>query len=1185
MQEEPITQSPVEYSGGKSSATYLNEAEELLKSHAPKSPDATYKLSPDQLTSLTDPKNGYVLHKLGGITGLAESLHTDLDNGLSSAQLEHHNLESRLHAYGRNVLPEKKGKGLFRLMWIALQDKVLIILSVAAIISLALGMYETFGQPPEHDAEGRPMPKVDWVEGVAILVAVIIVVLVGAGNDYQKERQFAKLNRKKEDRKVKVVRDGKPCEVSVFDVVVGDLEVIEPGEMIPTDGILVSGYDVKCDESAASGESDTLKKRLASEVVKQIDDGSNLMPHSHKLDAFMLSGSKVLEGTGVFLVTAVGENSMHGRTMMSLQDEIEATPLQEKLNNMAESIAKFGLAAAIVLFVALFIRFLVELHTESYRTPSQKGEAFLQIFILAVTIIVVAVPEGLPLAVTLALAFATTRMVKDNNLVRVLKSCETMGGATTICSDKTGTLTQNKMSVVAGTFGSSSQFVVKFEARREDSSTSISDETPLRALENLGENDRNILLDSIAINSSAFESENPADEEHFIGSKTETALLNFARNFMNLGNLAEYRHQRRTAQVYPFDSAKKFMATIIKLDNGGFRLFVKGASEVFLEKCSNIVDNGQVRPLTAQDQETLRTRIVEYASRSLRTIGIVYKDLETWSHDDNQKDLYTDMTFFGVMGIMDPIRPGVRQAVQDCRSAGVVVRMVTGDNLNTAKAIAIDCGIISAEDVDAESVMEGPVFRKLDVFELKRVAPKLRVLARSSPHDKRKLVKFLKAQQEVVAVTGDGTNDAPALKLADVGFSMGISGTEVAKEASDIILMDDNFGSIVRAIKWGRTVNDSVKKFLQFQLTVNITAVLLTFVSAVASSTNSSVLTAVQLLWVNLIMDTFAALALATDAPNDAVLKRMPDGRKAPLISVTMWKMILGQALLQLAVTFILHFASDDIWGFQPSDYGFDREVEQLNGMVFNAFVWMQFFNMFVARRLDNQQNIFEGILKNRYFLCIAGIIAGGQILIMFVGGAAFSIHRQSGAQWATAIICGLLSLPMGVLIRLVPDALVMRIYLHRFVNACIHLFRRPGKKPSLQICDDEESGIGYMYKWNPAIEQVRDELKFIMKIKGGRLRQLKFKPKSIYQSWKETLSPSSTPSISEASSSPTTTLAYNHGQDVSYTSGGAFLEVPGSQHSRSRGSSIGALIMAPAIVGGAIGGWSPERTDMGDYF
>jgi P-type Ca2+ transporter type 2C len=351
--------------------------------------------------------------------------------------------------------------------------------------------------------------------------------------------------------------------------------------------------------------------------------------------------------------------------------------------------------------------------------------------------------------------------------------------------------------------------------------------------------------------------------------------------------------------------------------------------------------------------------------------------------------------------------------VAKCQLAGVKIRMVTGDNIDTARAIATECGILRAQD---EIVMEGPVFRKLSDKDLADVLPRLTVLARSSPTDKQILVKKLKALGETVAVTGDGTNDGPALKAADVGFSMGIAGTEVAKEASSIVLMDDNFASIVKALMWGRAVNDAVSKFLQFQITVNITAVLLTFVSAVTSS--SSVLTAVQLLWVNLIMDTFAALALATDPPTEEILHREPAGKKAPLITTNMWKMITGQAIFQLAVTFILYFAGSRILG-----NGNDQTKQwELNTMVFNTFVWMQIFNEFNNRRLDNKFNIFAGIHRNYFFIAINAVMVGAQIAIVFVGGRAFSITSIDGTQWAICIVLAAGSLPVGVLIRLFPD-------------------------------------------------------------------------------------------------------------------------------------------------------------------
>lgn len=544
-------------------------------------------------------------------------------------------------------------------------------------------------------------------------------------------------------------------------------------------------------------------------------------------------------------------------------------------------------------------------------------------------------------------------MLKDNNLVRVLAACETMGNATTVCSDKTGTLTQNKMTVVAGAFGSSFSFEKSPKEEEEDvvAIANVSSHVSKPALD--------LINQSIAVNSTAFEGENEKGEPCFVGNKTETALLQFSRD-LHAEHYGKLRSLWPIEQLYPFSSERKAMATVMQYPHPitkkvMYRVHVKGASEIILNLCSFVLsldmqqDDEPVATtdLTSEDRVRIEQTIQNYAKRSLRTIGIAYRDFEEWppkgasgvSEDSNDdqvpyEDLVHDknLTFIGVVGIEDPLREGVPEAVQACQRAGVFVRMVTGDNLVTAKSIAKQCGIYTPGGI----VMEGPAFRKLTLAEMDAILPRLQVLARSSPEDKRILVSRLRELGDIVAVTGDGTNDGPALKMADVGFSMGIAGTEVAKEASSIILMDDNFSSIVKAIMWGRCVNDAVKKFLQFQLTVNITAVMLTFISAVASSDQKSVLTAVQLLWVNLIMDTFAALALATDPPTLELLARNPEPRNAPLITFRMWKMIIGQAIFQVVVTLVLLYSS-------VLNYPSDSVV--LQTVVFNTFVFCQIFN------------------------------------------------------------------------------------------------------------------------------------------------------------------------------------------------------------------------------------------------
>jgi Ca2+-transporting ATPase len=522
-----------------------------------------------------------------------------------------------------------------------------------------------------------------------------------------------------------------------------------------------------------------------------------------------------------------------------------------------------------------------------------------------------------------------------------------MGNATVICSDKTGTLTQNKMTVVAGTLGSGG-----FDHNHGEESTS-----PSELFKTCPHGTCDLLVKSIALNTTAFEEEKDGTRE-FIGSNTEVALLRLAREYLGMDVTTE-RASATIVQLVPFDSTRKCMGVVYHVAKGQYRLLVKGAAEIMVEKCSTRVDTDSDSPriaaLNAGDKQQVHDTIETYARRSLRTIGLVYKDFATPSwppvgaarmQDEPASadfgSIFQNMTWLGVLGIQDPLRPEVPAAIQKCQSAGVQVKMVTGDNISTATAIAESCGIKTSHGI----VMEGPKFRQLSDEAMDEVIPKLQVLARSSPEDKRILVARLKKLGETVAVTGDGTNDGPALKAADVGFSMGIAGTEVAKEASSIILLDDNFKSIVTAIAWGRAVNDAVAKFLQFQITVNITAVVLTFVSSLYSSDNRSVLTAVQLLWVNLIMDTFAALALATDAPTERILNRKPVPKSASLFTVTMWKMILGQAIYQLVITFMLFFAGDRILA---GHLNATPEVAQqeLNTIVFNCFVWMQIFNEF----------------------------------------------------------------------------------------------------------------------------------------------------------------------------------------------------------------------------------------------
>ncbi|KAG1465460.1 hypothetical protein G6F56_004882 [Rhizopus delemar] len=1104
-------------------------------------PSNPFAFTSDQLSALQDPKNIVLLHAYGGLNGVAKGLHANTKTGLSPSTVIDSNItlnditldhtlikeqsslvqpteltedgkpfHKRRSVFGENVLPVVKGKNLFQLMWMAFKDKTLILLGVAAIVSLAVGLYEDIAQS-EYDAQGNKIPGVKWVEGVAIIVAIIIVVMVGSINDFQKERQFRKLNAKKEDREVKATRDNKTVFISIYDIQVGDVLHLEPGDIVATDGIFIEGHNVRCDESAATGESDAVRKQsyescyqayleqnkskysdflTVPQANKPSSSSSSISEKPQHIeyrksmpDPFIISGSKVLEGVCTYMVTGVGVNSYFGRTMMALRTENESTPLQEKLNKMAGMIAKLGSAAGILMLIVLLIRYFVGWRYGVPTSATTIVSSIMDILIVVVTIVVVAVPEGLPLAVTLALAYATQRMLKDNNLVRVLAACETMGNATTVCSDKTGTLTQNKMTIVAGTLGSSFRFLQDPPADRADlyDINRITEKVPDPILR--------LVNQGIAVNSTAFEITDERGERSFVGNKTETALLQFSKN-TGSPSFQELRERWPVVQLFPFSSERKAMATVIKIElpsgKSIYRAHIKGASEILVKHCSHILtlngkhypdnekDDIKTRTMSTEDINRMDRVIQSYATRSLRTIGIAYRDFEHWPPSKGHENVVGDeieipyedivgddeLVLIGVVGIEDPLRPGVKEAVKACQKAGVFIRMVTGDNVVTAKSIAKQCGIYTSGGI----VMEGPVFRNLPQNEMDAILPRLQVLARSSPEDKQILVGRLRELGDIVAVTGDGTNDGPALKLADVGFSMGITGTEVAKEASSIILMDDNFASIVKAIMWGRCVNDAVKKFLEFQVTVNITAVILTFISAVASDKQKSVLTAVQLLWVNLIMDTFAALALATDPPTEELLNRPPEPRSSPLITFKMWKMIIGQSIFQIVVTIVLLYS--DILHYDADD-------ATLQTIVFNTFVFCQIFNEINCRRIDSKLNIFHNVLANKFFLFIFFLCVGLQAIIVNFGGTAFQVTRIDGASWAISICIGLVSLPIGVVIRLIPDEFFGFVFFFNPATRQRYLGKSEdiSASPTLYVAGNERIA------WNNAFKNVQSGL------------------------------------------------------------------------------------------------------------
>ncbi|XP_070791270.1 plasma membrane calcium-transporting ATPase 3 isoform X13 [Pituophis catenifer annectens] len=987
-----------------------------------------------ELRSLMELRGAEALQKVQetytDVNGLCRRLKTSPTEGLSDNTAD---LEKRRQIYGQNFIPPKKPKTFLQLVWEALQDVTLIILEIAAIISLGLSFYAPPGEESEvcgnvsGGGEDEGESEAGWIEGAAILLSVICVVLVTAFNDWSKEKQFRGLqSRIEQEQKFTVIRNGQQVQIPVAELVVGDIAQIKYGDLLPADGVLIQGNDLKIDESSLTGESD--------HVRKSADKDPMLLSGKQQDGAVENNQNKAKKQDGAVAMEMQPLKSAEGGEMEEREKKKASVPkkeksvLQGKLTKLAVQIGKAGLVMSAITVIILVLYFIIQTFVIDGKT--WMGECtpvyvqyFVKFFIIGVTVLVVAVPEGLPLAVTISLAYSVKKMMKDNNLVRHLDACETMGNATAICSDKTGTLTTNRMTVVQSYLGDT-----HYKETPEPSS--------------LTSKILDLLVHAIAINSAYTTKILPPEKEgglpRQVGNKTECSLLGFVVDLRrDYQPVREHIPEEKLYKVYTFNSVRKSMSTVVCMPDGGYRLFSKGASEIVLKKCTNILNsNGELRVFRPRDRDEMVKKVIEpMACDGLRTICIAYRDFPAGKEPDwdNENDIVIDLTCIAVVGIEDPVRPEVPEAIRKCQRAGITVRMVTGDNINTARAIAAKCGIIQpGEDF---LCLEGKDFNRrirnekgeIEQERLDKIWPKLRVLARSSPTDKHTLVKgiidsTIGDQRQVVAVTGDGTNDGPALKKADVGFAMGLAGTDVAKEASDIILTDDNFSSIVKAVMWGRNVYDSISKFLQFQLTVNVVAVIVAFTGACI--TQDSPLKAVQMLWVNLIMDTFASLALATEPPTEALLLRKPYGRNKPLISRTMMKNILGHAVYQLIIIFTLLFVGEVIFDI---DCGRNAPLHSPPSehytIIFNIFVMMQLFNEINARKIHGERNVFDGIFSNPIFCSIVLGTFGIQIVIVQFGGKPFSCSPLNTEQWLWCLFVGFGELVWGQVIATIPTS------------------------------------------------------------------------------------------------------------------------------------------------------------------
>ena len=892
-------------------------------------------------------------------------------SGLTDEQV----LESR-KIHGENIITPPEKESLLKAFFEKFTDPIIVILLVALVLSTGVSCYQYFTGIEELHV---------FLEPLGIFVAIILATGIGFGFEVSANKKFEVLNKVNDDTQIKVIRNGIICQILKREVVVGDIVLLETGEQVPADGLLLEAVSLQIDESCLTGEL----------MIDKTTNEENFDEEATYPSNWAMSGTMVLDGHAVLEVKNVGDKTDYGKTNHAAQVEVgDETPLNKQLNRLADLITKASYAIGVLILLGRLIIYFNEYDVFSW---IHFGGYLLNTIMIAVTVLVVAVPEGLPMSVTLSLALNMKRMLSTNNLVRKMHACETMGATTVICTDKTGTLTENQMRVYKTNFYGL--------ADQQFTDDEIS----------------NIIEEGICVNTTAFLDFSDKEKVRALGNPTEGALLIWL--YENQIDYLSIRNAAKIVEQLTFSTERKIMATVVHSQVLNKKvLYVKGAPEILLSLCKNIMGDAT--------KESIEEQLLGYQNQAMRTLSFAYQIIE----DDSQpvivdgKVKASNLTFLGIAAIADPVRAEAPDAIRECVDAGIKVKIVTGDTSGTAKEIGRQIGLWTPNDGELNH-MTGPEFAAMSEEELSERVLDLKIISRARPLDKQRLVRILKSKDQVVAVTGDGTNDAPALNEAQVGLSMG-DGTSVAKSASDITILNNSFSSISRAVMWGRSLYQNIQRFIIFQMTINVTACIIVLIGAFLGT--ESPLTVTQMLWVNLIMDTFAALALASLPPNAKVMNDKPRKPSDYIISKKMAQSIIGVGMLFVVILFglIQYFKHADITSL--SDFRF---VDFINNffnfakvkggltayelsLFFTIFVMLQFWNMFNAKAFFTGKSAFTALSKSKGFLFVAGIILIGQWLIVSIGGEMFSVVPLALKDWAIIIGTTSLVLWIGEIVR-----------------------------------------------------------------------------------------------------------------------------------------------------------------------